>query len=120
MKVLVAGSRSIKKFDIEKLIPPNAELIITGGAEGIDKLAEEYADKRLLSKLVLRPQYSLYGRSAPIKRNELMVSISDICIIIWDGHSRGTQQTLAFARACGKEILLIKASQAHGEIQPER
>ena len=36
MNLLIAGSRSIKKFDIEKHIPPETTLIMTGGADGID------------------------------------------------------------------------------------
>ena len=75
MKVLISGSRSIKVFDLSEYIPSNTELIICGGAEGIDTIAERYADQHRLSKLVLRPQYKLYGRAAPIKRNEEMVDM---------------------------------------------
>ena len=39
----------------------------------IRALAEEYADTRRLSKLILRPAYARYGKAAPLKRNEEMV-----------------------------------------------
>ena len=73
MKVLIAGSRSIKEFDLEKHIPPQTKLIISGGASGIDTLAEKYADKHRISKLILRPQYGEFGKAAPLKRNEMMI-----------------------------------------------
>ena len=69
MKLLVAGSRSIKEYDLEGLVPEGVTLIITGGAVGIDAIAEQYADRRKISKLILRPRYDLYGKAAPLKRN---------------------------------------------------
>ena len=40
MKLLIAGSRSINEFDLEKYVPRETTMIITGGAYGIDVLAE--------------------------------------------------------------------------------
>ena len=45
MKLLIAGSRSIKDFNLEEYVPTNVTLIISGGAGGIDALAEKYADE---------------------------------------------------------------------------
>ena len=53
MKLLIAGSRSITNFDISPYIPENVELIISGGASGVDTLAEQYADEHKISKLIL-------------------------------------------------------------------
>ena len=50
MKTLIIGSRSIKEFDLSPYIPAETEVIISGGASGIDKLAEQYADKNRISK----------------------------------------------------------------------
>ena len=108
MKLFVAGSRSIKDFDFEGHIPKETSLIITGGADGIDRLAEKYADKKRLSKLILRPQYELYGRSAPLKRNEKMLEICDKALVVWDGVSKGTEYSINYARKIGKEVILIK------------
>ena len=107
MNLLVVGSRTIKDFDIEKYIPPETTMIITGGAAGVDSLAEKIADEKRLSKLVLRPQYNLYGRAAPLKRNEKMVELCDVALIIWDGSSRGTKYTADYARKSGKKVILI-------------
>ena len=42
MKLLIVGSRSIKNFDLSEYIPKETELIISGGATGIDSIAENY------------------------------------------------------------------------------
>ncbi len=84
MKLMIAGSRTITDFDLGKYISNDVELIISGGAKGIDALAEEYADKHKLSKLVLRPKYNLYGKGAPLKRNDEMIDIADSMLVVWD------------------------------------
>jgi len=112
MKLLIVGSRTIKKFALEKYIPKETTMIITGGAEGIDSLAEKYADEKRLSKLVLRPQYNLFGRAAPLKRNEEMVKICDVALIVWDGISKGTEYTIRYADKLGKNVILITESKS--------
>ena len=107
MKLLIAGSRSITDFDISPYIPKDTEYIISGDAKGIDKLAEAYADKMKLSKIIMRPQYSLYKRGAPIKRNQKMVDLCDKVLIIWDGISRGTKSTIDYAKKVGKPIEIV-------------
>ncbi len=97
MKLMIAGSRSIQDFDLSVHIPSDTELIITGGAQGVDALAEQYADKHKISKLIVRPQYELYGKAAPILRNQKMVEIADMVLVIWDGQSKGTKSTIQYA-----------------------
>ena len=109
MKVLIAGSRSITEFDLTDYIPKNTELIISGGADGIDSIAEEFADKNRISKLIVRPRYDLYGKAAPLKRNEIMVDIADEVLIVWDGKSKGTKYTAQYAEKNGKPVTIIKA-----------
>ena len=77
MKLLVVGSRSITDFDLAPHIPANAEVIISGGAGGVDTLAEQYADRHRLSKWIIRPCYQRYGRAAPLRRNQEMVDMAD-------------------------------------------
>lgn len=107
MKVLIVGSRSISDFDITPYIPCETDLIISGGANGIDTLAEQYADKHRISKLILRPRYDLYSRAAPLKRNDEMVELCDKVIVFWDGVSKGTKHTINYANKIGKPIEII-------------
>ena len=107
MKLLIAGSRSIRCFDLSGYVPSEVELIVSGGADGVDRLAEEYADKNRISKLILRPSYDKYGKAAPLKRNEAMVDIADSVLIIWDGRSRGTAYTAKYAQSKNKPTTVI-------------
>ena len=108
MKLLIVGSRSITDFDLSPYIAADVDTVISGGAGGIDRLAENYADTHRLSKYIFRPRYDLYGRVAPLKRNEQMVDIADAVIIVWDGCSKGTRYTLKYAEKTKKPITLIR------------
>lgn len=112
MKLLIVGSRSITDYDISPHIPAETELIISGGANGVDTLAEKYADKHKISKLILRPQYKLYRKGAPLKRNDRMVELCDKTLVFWDGVSRGTKHTIDYAKKLGKPIEVIVVPQA--------
>ena len=107
MKLLVVGSRSITSFDLSQYIQSDVDTIISGGADGIDSLAEHYADLHRISKYILRPQYNIYGRAAPLKRNEQMVDMADAVLAIWDGNSKGVQYTLRYIKKVGKPLTLI-------------
>lgn len=107
MKLLIVGSRSITDFDLSPHIPAGVHTVISGGACGIDSLAEQYADLHHLSKYIMLPRYDLYGRAAPLKRNEEMVDMADAVLIIWDGRSKGTQYTLKYAKKKNKPIILV-------------
>ena len=107
MKLLIVGSRSITDFDLSPYIPTGVDTIISGGAYGIDILAEQYADRNHISKYILRPRYELYGRAAPLKRNEQMVDMADAVLVIWDGKSKGAQYTTKYTKKTNKPITLI-------------
>ncbi|MBR5869992.1 MAG: hypothetical protein IKZ09_03065 [Clostridia bacterium] len=108
MKLLIAGSRSITEFDLSPYIPSDVDTVISGGADGIDHLAEQYADAHRLSKYIIRPRYDLYGRAAPLKRNQQMIDMADAILVIWDGISKGTRYTLDYAKKQNKPITLIQ------------
>ena len=107
MKLLIVGSRSITEFDFLPYISAEVDTIISGGAKGIDSLAEHYADAHKLSKCIVRPKYELYGRAAPIVRNRQMVDMADSVLVIWDGKSKGTQYTLKYAQEAGKQVNVV-------------
>ena len=107
MKLLIAGSRSITSFDLSPYIPDEVDLIITGGAKGIDTLAEVWAAERGIPTVTVKPCYEKYGRAAPIRRDEEMVDMADKVLVIWDGVSRGSKHTADYARKRGKPLTVV-------------
>jgi hypothetical protein len=89
-------------------LPKSTTLIITGGAKGIDELAENYADEKHIPKLIIRPEYNKYGKAAPLIRTKAIIEKSDLIIVFWDGESKGTQYAIKYATSLGKKIILHK------------
>ena len=54
MTMAVIGSRNLN-VDITNYTPNGATKIISGGAKGIDMLAEKYADENNIPKLIIKP-----------------------------------------------------------------
>lgn len=107
VSVLVAGSRSITAFDLSPYIPPDCGLIISGGAKGIDTVAERYAATHRIESRVFKPDYARFGKAAPLKRNEEMVELADMVLAVWDGKIRGTKHTIDYATKIGKQVKVI-------------
>ena len=110
MKLLIVGSRSISEFDLSPYISSDVDTIISGGAKGIDALAEKYADAHRISKFIIRPKYKLYGRAAPLKRNEEMVDMADAVLVIWDGVSKGAKHTIQYSNKNKKTVVVVKVT----------
>ncbi|MEA4969294.1 MAG: SLOG family protein [Candidatus Pelethousia sp.] len=106
MRVAIVGSRNLM-VDIAKYIPANTTEIVSGGARGVDTLAEHWADQNNIPKVIFKPDYKRHGRAAPIKRNVLIVEAADLVVAIWDGESRGTKFTIDYAKQVGKPVQIV-------------
>ena len=99
MKIGIAGSRSLDVPIPESCITAeNVSMIYTGGAVGIDRRVRAFAEKRGVKVTEILPEYDLYGKRAPLVRNELIVDISDMVYVFWDGKSRGTQNVIRLCK----------------------
>ncbi|MFI3253998.1 MAG: hypothetical protein R3Y63_06615 [Eubacteriales bacterium] len=109
MKLAIIGSRTLTDIDISAYIPPDVTEIISGGAKGIDTLAEVYADKHKLSKYIIRPEYQKYPpKVAPMIRNKLIVDHCDALLAFWDKQSKGTLSTIDYANKIGKTVTVVE------------
>ena len=110
MKVAIVGSRCISNIDISQYLS-DCDEIVSGGAKGVDTLAEKYAIEQKIPYKVFLPQYELYGRGAPIVRNQEIVDYSDKVIAFWDGRSKGTLSVIKYAKKKGKICQVIFCEQ---------
>ena len=94
MKVAIVGSRSILLENIGEYLPPQTSEIISGGAKGIDSCAANYAKANGLKLTEFLPEYSRYGRAAPLKRNDKIIEAADLVIIFWNGNSKGSKYVI--------------------------
>lgn len=101
MKLLIAGSRSldgqndyeqIREFVEENL--RNIDVIIHGGAHGIDLLGAAVAEEKNIRTERFTPNWSRDGKKAGMIRNTEMVAACDFALVLWDGESRGTLDTI--------------------------
>ncbi len=94
MRVAVVGSRCLHVEHLEEYLPKDTTEIISGGARGVDTSAREYALGHGLKLTEFLPEYSRYGRSAPLKRNIKIIECADLVLVFWDGQSRGTKYVI--------------------------
>lgn len=94
MKVAVIGSRGLRVENLGDYLPEGTTEIISGGARGVDTSAREYAQAHGLKLTEFLPEYSRYGRGAPLKRNITIIENADLVLAFWDGSSKGTKYVI--------------------------
>ncbi len=104
--VIVAGSRSFgnysllkKKLDAilkEKKNTHHVQ-IISGCADGADKLGEIYAKEHNLELKLFPADWNLYGNKAGYIRNAVMADFAHAVVVFWDGKSPGTHHMIKVA-----------------------
>lgn len=110
MNLGVVGSRSITDsstveqaiqsspwYQSRGMIPPEewGMTIVSGGADGVDTRAEEFAENLGLPTQIIEPDYSDWSNEHPAKaRNTEIVKESDAIVAVWDGRSNGTRDTI--------------------------
>lgn len=117
MKIGVVGSRSITTYKVVReaieespwlgYVPPRppSDTIVSGGAAGVDTLAERYADYNDTDIEVLEPDWEDWSDGHPAKvRNSKIIEQSDAVIAVWDGKSNGTRDSIDKALDTGTDI----------------
>lgn len=97
VRVGIIGSRDCKNLTVEAIaayLPESCTEIVSGGALGVDALAERLAAEKQLPLRKFLPDYQAYGKRAPLIRNLKIVENCDHLLAFWDCYSRGTAHTI--------------------------
>ena len=102
--IMIVGSRSFSDYNFVKekvddyiksnnIVEPIT--VISGGARGVDTLAEKYAEEKKYEFKCFPANWGQFGRAAGPIRNEKMVKYikkhGGVCIVFWDGKSTGSK-----------------------------
>jgi len=79
--------------------------IVSGGADGVDKLGERYAKEHNHKLTIMNADWKQYGKVAGPIRNRQMAEYADALIAFWLDSSKGTKNMIDTAR---EKRLLIR------------
>ena len=110
MKVIIAWGRNFNDYEklcqfCDKLLSKKIEIeVVSGTANGADKLGEKYANDNGYAIKQFPAEWDKYGKSAGYKRNTKMAEYADALIAFWDGKSRGTKHMIDFAKRANLKV----------------
>jgi hypothetical protein len=113
MKVIIAGGRNFNDYNLLSknvyeftLYQPDIE-IVSGCANGADKLGEKYANFYGIPIKRFPADWNRYGRQAGYLRNKQMAEYADMLIAFWDGKSKGTKHMIDLAKINNLKIHIV-------------
>jgi hypothetical protein len=119
-KVIIAGSRHIRDYNLvvaaikESGWKDQITEVVSGGADGVDKLGERWAMDNLLYVRRFNANWKAYGNRAGPIRNLEMAKYANALILVWDGESKGSKSMkrhaenegiLIFEKIISQEVL---------------
>ncbi len=105
MKVAIIGSRTVKnpKVVLKKMLeelPDGCTEIVSGGAPGVDSLAEEFATQKGLKLTVI-------NNDEPLEKSKMIADYADSLIAFWDCNSKGTAGIISCCTRNSKPVKII-------------
>lgn len=115
-KVIIAGSRTFRNHRIvrqycDKYLQNKTDIeIVSGGADGVDKLGEKYAREHNYKLTIMNADWKQHDKSAGPIRNRQMAEYADAAIVYWDMSSKGTKNMIDIAREKGLLVRVVDVS----------
>lgn len=114
MNVAIVGSRNFadpqQVTNYVNGLDADHDVVISGGARGVDTWAYIAAKKRDMRVIVLNADWDLHGKKAGYLRNADIVIAADRVVAFWDGQSKGTLHSINLAKKAGKPVEVFSAS----------
>ena len=117
MLISVAGSRSITdKQAVYKILLEyiHFNTVVVGDAGGVDAIIKTFCLEYGKDFIVMHPANRYYpelykslglqGSKLYLARDYNTVEAGDLCLAIWDGHSRGTYHFIEYAKEINKPL----------------
>lgn len=113
-RVIIAGGRDFDDFrtlsEVCMFMLQNKENveIVSGTANGADKLGEQFARFMGYPIKQFLPNWDEFGKSAGYRRNKEMAEYADALIAFWDGESKGTKHMIDLAQKMNLKVKIHK------------
>lgn len=111
-RVIIAGGRDFDDFRflckkcMFKLQDKTDVVIVSGAANGADKLGEKFAKFMGYEIKQFPANWDEFGKSAGYRRNKEMAEYADALIAFWDGKSKGTKHMIDLARERNLKVIV--------------
>lgn len=121
MKTIIAGSRDIDNYQLvlDAISESGFQIshVVSGGARGVDALAERYARENEIPITIFYAQWKKYASFGQTKRaghdrNKTMSENAEALIAVWNSESRGTASMIENAREKGLKIYVKKVEKS--------
>jgi len=113
IKIAVIGSRDFNDYNtlcylLDKFLNKYTNVsLVSGGANGADKLAERYAAEKNVKIKILPADWDKHGKAAGFIRNKEIWDNSDLGIAFWDGESKGTKHSFQLSFDQNKDLYIF-------------
>lgn len=115
IKLAIVGCRKYTNYENFKTIINNyieeigfiPDEIISGGARGVDSMAEIFAKENNIPITIFHPDWNKYGKSAGILRNTDIINSATHVIALPSVHSKGTYDSINKAKKLGKNLKVV-------------
>jgi hypothetical protein len=68
-------------------------VLLHGGSKGAERIAARWADHRKVPQIAFKPDWTKHAKAAPFKRNDQMLDVLPIGVMVFPGTGRRTWPT---------------------------
>lgn len=115
-KLIIAGSRGFNNYSFLKekvdflLKNVNEEIeIVSGTAQGADRLGERYANENGFKLKCFPANWDKFGNAAGYIRNQDMAEYANACVVFWVNNSKGTKHMIDLAEKHKLKLRIYKS-----------